>query len=129
MILNRRAACGPRWWMAGYLVSPLKRVRGEGVPGKGPEVGPRAVAPGAVSTAESGALRDLWLSGLSLGLGLEWREPRWVLRKGGQVILSPLHLESIPLAEVWAPARAAAVEGEEVFGFWMICLWEREPTG
>lgn len=52
-----------------------------------------------------------------------------VLSKGEQVILPPLHLQSIPLVEVWAPARAAAVEGEEVFGFWMLCLWEREPTG
>ena len=76
MIPNRRAACGPRWWMAGYLVSPLKRVSRDGVPGKGPEVGPRAVTSGAVSTAGSGALRDLRLSGLSLGLRLEWREPR-----------------------------------------------------
>ena len=53
MIPNRRAACGPCWWTAGYLVSPLKRVSGDGVPGKGPEVGPCAVALGAVSTVES----------------------------------------------------------------------------
>ena len=77
MIPNRRAACGPCWWTAGYLVSPLKRVSGDGVPGKGPEVGPCAVALGAVSTVGSGTLRDLRLSGLSLGLRLEWREPRW----------------------------------------------------
>ena len=69
MIPNRRAACGPCWWTAGYLVSPLKRVSGDGVPGKGPEVGPCAVALGAVSTVESSNGLPLSFAFLSRVLG------------------------------------------------------------